>query len=404
LSTAAERDAAPRIRRRHVVFFGGFDPKGASWYHGLYKRHASLQAKINDLPIEVGARQRDEAGRRYWLARAQPAGEEICESRIEVVSWDALVRRYWPRHGLRLLIDMAVAYARVIGNGIPQLIKVGRIAPRTLTAMLYPLVFFVFGILVCALIGTMAAWLGYLLSASMLLAVAMGAVLLWFAVVLMMRIERRLDTGLLVRIYAFVARYGVRGMPELDRIVADAGARIEALARDSRIDELLVVGYSVGSILATRAFGRALPALAGHEGQGPQLALLTLGNCIPLLGLFPQAGEYRAELAALASSPLIKWVDVSSPSDWGSFAMLNPIEVCEIEVARKDSGWPLMTSPRFHTLFEPATYRNMIGNKHQMHFQYLMSSQKPGRYDYFAITAGPLGLRERYAQAREARA
>ena len=196
-------------------------------------------------------------------------------------------------------------------------------------------------------------------------------------------------------------RYGVRGLPELDRIVADAAARIALLAREPDIDELLVVGYSVGSILATRAMALALPALADRDGQCPQLALLTLGNCIPLLGLFPQALDYRRELGALASSRIIRWVDVSSPTDWGSFALLNPIEVCEIEVTEKGSGWPLMTSPRFHTLFDSASYRAMIGDKHRMHTQYLMASEKPGRYDYFAITAGPMSLRERYARVRE---
>lgn len=391
----------PRVRRRHVLFFGGFDPKGASWYHALYQRHAALQAGVNGLSIEVGARQRDSFGRKYWSVRCEPTGEDACESCIEVVSWDATVRRYWPRHGLRLMSDMAVAYARVIGNGIPQLIKVGRIAPRTLFAMMYPLLFFVLGAAACVAIGALGGWLASSLSGSTVVAMVVAALLVWGGTWLMLRIERWLDTGLLVRIYAFVARYGVRGLPELDHIVTDAAARIALLARERDIDELLVVGYSVGSILATRAMALALPSLADRDGKCPQLALLTLGHCIPLLGLFPQAADYRRELGVLASSRIIRWVDVSSPTDWGSFALLNPIEVCEIEVAEKGSGWPLMTSPRFHTLFDSATYRAMIGDKHRMHTQYLMSSERPGRYDYFAITAGPMSLRERYARVRE---
>jgi hypothetical protein len=391
----------PRVRRRHVLFFGGFDPKGASWYHALYQRHAALQAGVNGLPIEVGARRRDASARQYWSARGAPPGEEVCESCIEVVSWDATVRRHWPRHGLRLMAEMAVAYARVIGNGIPQLIKVGRIAPRTLFAMMYPLLFFVLGMAACLLVSVLGGWIAFALWGSTLVSIVVAALLLSGCGWMMLRIERWLDTGLLARIYAFVARYGVRGLPELDRIVADAAARIALLAREPDIDELLVVGYSVGSILATRAMALALPALADRDGQCPQLALLTLGNCIPLLGLFPQALDYRRELGALASSRIIRWVDVSSPTDWGSFALLNPIEVCEIEVTEKGSGWPLMTSPRFHTLFDSASYRAMIGDKHRMHTQYLMASEKPGRYDYFAITAGPMSLRERYARVRE---
>ena len=53
---------SPPVRRRHVLFFGGFDPKGAAWYHGLYRRHAAQQATVNGMQIDVGPRRRDAAG------------------------------------------------------------------------------------------------------------------------------------------------------------------------------------------------------------------------------------------------------------------------------------------------------------------------------------------------------
>lgn len=389
------------VARRHVLFFGGFDPKGASWYHALYSRHAKEQAAVNGLELEVGLRKRDAQGRMSWQTVSCDADAVRCESTIEVVSWDALVRQHWPRHGLRLLLDTVIAYARIIRNGIPQLIKVGRIAPRTLFAMLYPLLFFVLAALLSAVAAIATGVLAARVAGSTVAGVLAAALVLWGCTLLVLRIERWLDTGLLARIYSFVARYGLHGLPQLDAVVAAATARIVELADDPQLDEVLVVGYSVGSILATRALGRALPSLGEPVRGAPQLALLTLGHCIPLFGLFPQAHAYRAELAVLGSSNRLKWVDVSSPTDWGSFPLLNPIEVCEVEVAQRGKGWPLMTSPRFHTLFEPASYQEMLGNKHRMHTQYLMSTEKPGRYDYFAITAGPQSLRARYARARE---
>jgi hypothetical protein len=57
-----------------------------------------------------------------------------------------------------------------------------------------------------------------------------------------------------------------------------------------------------------------------------------------------------------------------------------------------------MASPRFHTLFDPATYAVLKKNKRRMHMQYLMAAQLPGGYDYFSLTAGSLDLRQRVFQ------
>jgi hypothetical protein len=46
----------------------------------------------------------------------------------------------------------------------------------------------------------------------------------------------------------------------------------------------------------------------------------------------------------------------------------------------------------------------MIRNKHTMHTMYLMATGKPGRYDYFAITAGPEALAARFPRPRGGRA
>ena len=136
---------------------------------------------------------------------------------------------------------------------------------------------------------------------------------------------RRLDTSLLARIYAFVSRCAVIGVPEIDRMVDANAARLRELQQDPDIDEVLVVGFSVGSILATHALGRMLAAEPQAPQNGPALALITLGNCIPLFGLFPQVAEYREGLAHMGASDRLTWVDVSSPSDWGSFPLIDPL-------------------------------------------------------------------------------
>jgi hypothetical protein len=183
--------------------------------------------------------------------------------------------------------------------------------------------------------------------------------------------------------------------PELDGVIEHGAGRIGATMRDTACDEVLVAGFSVGSILATRAMAQALTALPEPEGA-PRLALLTLGNCVPMLGLFRQAGAYREELARIAASDRLRWVDVSAPGDWASFPLLEPLAFCGIDAPARGAGSPQMTSPRFHTLFHPARYAALLRDKHALHMQYLASTEMPGVYDWFAITAGPRALAARY--------
>jgi hypothetical protein len=401
VSNARRGSSTAPVRRRHVLFFGGFDPKGASWYHGMYRRHAARQATVNGLALEVGPRARDAGGNQHWIVRARDAAGTLTESRIEVVGWDAIVRGNWPRSSLRVLGEMLAAYARLLWYTPRGVCKTARIAPRTLFALCYPLLFFVAGALLVLLLASLA---GLALGA-----LGLHPVLAWggFAVVVaagargLLRLERRLDTSLLARIFAFVSRYAVHGLPELDAVLAHGARRIAEAAHDPDCDEVLVVGYSVGTILATRALAQALARL---EGARPAIALLTLGHCIPMLGFFPQAGSYLEELARLAASDAFDWIDVSSPADWASFPLLDPLEVCEVTLARRGRGAPRMHSPRFHTLFAREAYQRMIRNKHTMHTMYLMATGKPGRYDYFAITAGAEPLATRYPPARGERA
>lgn len=381
------------IRRRHVLFFGGFDPKGASWYHAVYARHAALQAAVNGMSISVGPRRHDAQRRPYWDVAGSDAGGD-CAARVEIVGWDDTVRRFWPRTPWETLRTMLHSYARMFRHGTAQMLRVRRISPRTAFALFYPLLLFVTCLLAIAAAGTIAGVLVAGASGSAIAGIGAGTVAAALLLAAAWQLERRLDTGLLARIYAFVGEYALGGIPRLDATLDAAARRIAEIAEACTADEILVVGYSVGSILASRVVARALPLL--DSGSGPRLALLTLGNCIPLYGLYPQAGEYRAELARLAASERIDWIDVSSPGDWGSFALLDPLYVCEIEPARTGRGAPHMLSPRFHTLFAPERYAAIARDKHAMHTQYLMSTELPGTYDYFAITAGTQPLATRF--------
>ena len=161
-------------------------------------------------------------------------------------------------------------------------------------------------------------------------------------------------------------------------------------------DEVLLVGYSVGSMLSTSVLARVL-ARCRSAGKGQQvstqaLAMLTLGQCVPLLGLMPRARVFRQELREVAATPGLCWTDYSSPGDWGSFALVDPLQICRVAPPGAAVLRPRMLSPRFHTLFDPHEYAMIRRNKRRLHLQYLMASPLAGDYDYFRLTAGPVRL------------
>lgn len=372
------------VRRRHVFFVSGFDPKGASYYHGLYAAQARLQGEVTGVTYAVGARTRCPNGNTQWTVDAVSA-QGATRTTYEYVRWDDIVRSRWPRGALGVLAGSARAYASAIASG-PALVKVWKAAPKTLFSLAYPALFWLAVLLVAVLAGLVVAAVARALfglgGAWPLLAAAVATA---GVLVAALRWERRLHTSWLLRIYQFAADWAAGRIealpPRLDRLADDVRRRLE----DPEVDEVLVVGFSVGSMLAVSAAARLAP------GQHGKLSLLTLGHCIPLLGLMPRATSFRAELARLGELPALTWADFSSPTDWGSFALVDPVPLCLGSGAASLRG-PVLASPRFHTLFQPDAYAQIRGDKRRMHLQYLMAAPLPGSYDYFALTAGPVRL------------
>jgi hypothetical protein len=391
----APRDEGKKslVRRRHVFFFAGFDPKGASFYHHLYRQEAGKQAAVAGYDIQVGGRLKTPGSNDSWQVQLEQGGA-LCESVIEHVRWDDLVRAHWPRRAAPLLLDMVRSYAYALRCGVIP--AVWRIAPKTLVPWLYPLAF----VLVTTLLGAGVA----ALAGAWLLRAGLGA---WTLALLLpvvgvatfraaLRLEERLNTTWLARIFRFASQQARGEIAGLEARLDGAAASIAERLRAPEVDEVLVVGFSVGSILAASATARALELAPGAPAR---LSLLTLGQCIPMLGLLPEATGFRRELATLADAKALVWVDFSSTTDWGSFARVDPLLACIPGLgahgkpgAGANRRW---RSPRFYQLFDALDYVRIRRDKRRMHVQYLMAGDRVGEYDYFAMTAGvaPLSAR-----------
>ena len=114
-----------------------------------------------------------------------------------------------------------------------------------------------------------------------------------------------------------------------------------------------------------------------------------------MASFLPQANRLRADLRALSTSAQVDWIDVTAPGDACSFGLCDPVAVSG--VAPQGQHQPLILSAAFTRTLSPEKQRALRGRWFRLHFQYLCAFDRPGDYDYFAITAGPLTLGQRFA-------
>jgi pimeloyl-ACP methyl ester carboxylesterase len=159
-------------------------------------------------------------------------------------------------------------------------------------------------------------------------------------------------------------------------------------------DEILIVGHSVGTQIAVAAVARALARLGNRDIR---LSLLTLGHTIPLEALHPTAQRFRAEIMAVAGDRRVTWIDVSAAIDSACFPLCDPLQASGLAQPDPSDPKPKIVSARFPKLFRPESYAVLRREFRRAHFQYLLSAELPGDYDYFLITAGYLTLHDRFA-------
>ncbi len=114
-----------------------------------------------------------------------------------------------------------------------------------------------------------------------------------------------------------------------------------------------------------------------------------------MVSFLRDAHRLRADLHYLSQRPELCWVDVTAPGDGCAFALCDPVAVSGVAPATQK--WPLVFSAAFTQSLSPARWKALRWRFFRLHFQYLCAFDAPKDYDYFQITAGPLGLAQRYA-------
>lgn len=376
--------------RRRVLYLSGFDPSPARRYREIFRRDSVEQGEISGYAIKMMRKPETVPGF-GWTARGRfPDGE--AETVFEILDWTSIIHASMRRSiaaSYRQLLTTAWTY--VAGGALRQMMRL-RIGP--VLAALYPIAVMVLQLLVAVGLAAMMAAAVHGL-AGWWLALPVGAATVVAVLMTWRRLDRYTHAYYLSHDYDFSARDRGAWPPEVEALLSRFGQRL-AEALDSDVDEVLVVGHSTGATLAISLVADAVRAERGQHR--PALALMTLGHVVPMFSFLPQSHRIRADLALLSKEAGIFWLDVSAPGDACCFALCDPVAVTG--VAGPDQIWPLVISTPLTQTLSPQRQKALRGRWFRTHFQYLHAFDRPGDYDYFAITSGPVPLARRFAGRR----
>jgi len=355
-------DSVPTTMRRHVFFIAGFDPRGAESY---YKRlSASLPPRASVSPLEPQG-----AYGALWRWRSPAA-----ETTFEFLLWDDIVDRHWRAKG-RLGAQVAAARALFVYHRCGLLARAHDGARAVRWALLVmglgPLALavaaFAFPFAVGALGARALPYGGWLAIPALIAALFVGD-LAW----------RKLNLEWLAKGFACIVETAKGEAPSWDARCAAFAARIAEVERANEADEIVVVGHSLGAILAMKTLARYL---ALGERPTRRIVLATLGNIIPFYTwIEPGRGAMR-EGEAVARSPFVDWIDVTSGSDPASACRMGPLVGAEAQVTR----W----EPEFHRILKPERFRHIRRRPLDFHFQYLKPSDSEDGFDLVRMMGSP---------------
>ena len=400
-----QSDAPDRL----VFFFSGFDPKSATFYHRLFRSGISQRNAGHDETLALGKRHRIGRWASVWTALWRGASSALggrpvtMRTRVHFMRWDDIVRRHWKRAPMTLARDYWNVYAGGLASGV--LMRVWRAAPAAFWMAMFPLLVGVLSIAAGVLVvgGLLAASGLVPLFTSLAVGLVVGA-LGWRLV------AGWVDCEWLLRLYAFMREQAIGQVPALEARLDEMASRlveaVEARMRQpgaAALKEIMVIGYSSGTIMAATVLARAMPKLADvvdsrRTNKGTTLSLVTLGQCIPMAAEWPGAGRFRHDLEVLAESPMLTWHDYSAASDRAAFWKRPPWPEPALLKGRQ-------SSPPFKAARGALRFATLRRGRREMHLQYLRAPRGRSEgesYDFFALACGPQTLAERDAQTKPA--
>jgi hypothetical protein len=374
------------VRRRHVIYVGGYDPQGAEGYYRLFARSWKRFLTIWPLATKLGALELDSEDFAHWDIEAAGPNWQV-STRYEFLRQEHIIRANMAEPMMRQIPRAFAWTLDYLVSG--ALLRVLRTSWAFGLVLIYFQTMLMWWILLSVAGGGLIAYASAqymdLPGVGLFIGIAAG-----FAIFALLR--PLADRWFVVQINSHWPRLCefARGEPScFDKLIDACAQRLMAAARANEADEIIIVGHSGGGALAPAVLVRALERDPDVGRRGPPLVLLTLGSIAPGAALHPNAGHLRAVTARLAAEPSIVWIDCQSRADIMNFWDFDPVEGIGARAGpARCNPWIWML--RFRDMLSPEFFRRLRFHFFRLHYQFIMANDRRARYDYFMLLTGPV--------------
>jgi pimeloyl-ACP methyl ester carboxylesterase len=374
------------VRRRHVLYVEGYDPRGAEVYYQLFQRSCDRFRKAFSVEVTLDPFAMDSDDFAHWSLTSRSARWQVA-TRYDFVRLERHVRAamFGPTvrqivRGLGWLIDDVVSGA---------MWRIFRGSWRFGVHLLSIQTLLLLWLAVSAALGLAAA---VIVSSSFgqPLAIAAGLAVATAALFGLRPLANYWYVGQITSCWATLRRFGRSRPTWLDDTIEAGARKLVAAGAANDTDELVLVGHSTGSVIAAAIMARALALDPDLGRRRARLVLLTLGAVMPAVALHPAANRMRDIIKRLAGEPTLAWIECQSRKDVMNFEGFDPVDGVGVHLEKRHN--PLLWSVRFKEMVSPAYYQRLRWNFFRMHFQYISAGDRPTAHDYMLLIAGPVAL------------
>ena len=199
------------------------------------------------------------------------------------------------------------------------------------------------------------------------------------------RVQQLLDDWIFARDYLFGRR------PDAEARLDQFAQALVARVRSGGLDEIVIVGHSLGAMFALDVIVRALALDPDLGRRGVSVCVLTIGATIPKFALHPSAKRLREVCASVVAEPSIFWVEYQSRADTISFYRFDPVALKRIAGDRLD-GKPVIRRVQNHDMLSPGSFARYRRNVLRLHYQSVMANERRAPYDYYLMACGPIAF------------
>ncbi len=391
VDSLAERGDNGSVRRRHVIYVAGYEPRGARGYCKLFERECDRFQQVWPVSLTIEPADFDSKDFARWLVDVRASHWQVS------TTYDFLRLERFIRSDLNepLVRHIPRALGWVIGDLVSGAqLRIFRASWRFGLHLLFVQLVLLAWLAFAAAIGAAA---GYLVTDHLGLPAPAGIVTSLVAAVAsflaLQPVARRFGAIQIPSCWATLRRFARGQATWLDEVIDIGARRLMAAAERNDADEIVVVGHSAGCVIASAVIARALEFDPQLGRRGPRLILLTLGSVMPAVALHPAAQRMRDIVRRLAVEPALAWIDCKFRKDVMSFVKCDPVEGVGVHVGTRRCN-PLTWRIPFRDMLSPQDYRRLRWKFFRVHFQYIMASDRPCAYDYVLLVAGPVAIAE----------